>query len=107
MTAWVVDHVPLWGWVAGVIIALAVSYPYWAPIWALLPRPVKAALIAISAGAAAYLAGRRAGVESQKDRQAAQSAKAVEKAKEVEDEVRSRSKPDLDKSFDRWVRRDR
>ena len=107
MLSWIFDHVPLWGWAAGAIIALAVSYPYWAPIWTLLPKPAKAAIIAVAAGIAAYLAGRRAGVESQKDRQATQSAKAVEKAKEVENEVRSRSKPDLDKSFNRWVRNDK
>jgi membrane protein implicated in regulation of membrane protease activity len=102
----VFDNTPLWVWLVGVIAALAASYPLWLPIWAWLPSPVRAALIALVAVIGAYLAGRKRGADNEQQRQKDSNAAAVQTSNEVESEVRNRSKPDLDKSYDRWMRKD-
>lgn len=104
MFAWIFDHTPLWVWMLGGIGALAASHPLWLPIWGLLPKPAQAALIAMVAVIGAYLAGRKTGTDNAAQRQKDQNAQAVKTSNEVENEVARRPKPDLDKSFDRWVR---
>jgi hypothetical protein len=108
MFSWIFDHTPIWLWAVGVGAALAVSYSFWLPIvlpiWVRLPAPVKAALIALVAVIGAYVAGRKRGADNEQQRQKDSNAKAVQTSNEVENEVARRPKPDLDKSYDRWMR---
>ncbi len=57
----IIDNIPWWGYVLAAAVALGFLYPYAAPIWAILPRWLKVALIAIGGVFTAYIAGRNRG----------------------------------------------
>lgn len=61
MLAWLVDLIPWWIWAVIAAGALAASYPYWRPLWAVLPSPIKTAALVVLTGGLAYLAGRNSG----------------------------------------------
>lgn len=73
MLGWLLDLIPWWIWAAVAAGVLAATYTLWRPVWALLPSPVKAAVIVIATGGLAYLAGRNKG-----------AAGALQRAKEQE-----------------------
>lgn len=61
MLGWLIDLIPWWIWAVLAVGVLAATYTLWRPVWALLPSPVKAAVIVIATGGLAYLAGRNKG----------------------------------------------
>lgn len=102
--SWLLDHIPWWAWVVAVVGGLAASAPWWLPFWVGLPKPVKAALIAIGGGITAYLAGRNAGADAAKQRDRERDAKALKTRLEVENDIRGMPKPDRDRALDKWMR---
>ncbi|WP_371347043.1 hypothetical protein [Ancylobacter sp. IITR112] len=69
----VLDWTPWWLWAAAGGVLLLTTFPYWRPLWVLLPGPLRAGLIAAGAATLAYLAGRNTG-----------SAGALQRAREKE-----------------------
>jgi hypothetical protein len=61
MLGWIIDLIPGWVWWGAAFFALAATYPYWRPVWALLPTPIKIAVAAVVAAIPAYLNGRNKG----------------------------------------------
>lgn len=106
---WIIDHIPLWGWlvivfgVGGVILAYA--YPVLLPIWRMLPTPVKAGLITIGALILAFLGGRYRGRRNAEEEQRKRDAQALQKRTEVDHEVDKLTDTQTkDRLRDRWTR---
>ena len=89
----ILDSTPWWLWALAGAGILAATYQIWRPLWALLPSPVKAVLIASGAAALAYLAGRNKG-----------AAGALHRAKEQE---QARADDIIDRGTDARQRADR
>lgn len=98
------NYVPWWVWLVAAIIAAVLTYQFWLPIWAMLPRPVKVLVAAIAAVLTAYVAGRNKGSKDERDRRAKADAHAIQNRKDVDDEVRNLPTDDLDRRLDRWMR---
>ena len=110
MLGWLIDLIPGWVWWVAVFAALALTFPYWRPVWALLPTPVKIAVAAVVAAIPAYLNGRNRGASG-----ALQRAKEQEQAradKIIERGTAARQRADRDASSgrlrepDNWKRDD-
>ena len=102
--SWAFNFVPWWMWPVGLLVAAIVTWQFWAPIWALLPRPVKVALAAVGAVSVAYIAGRNRGSKDERDQRAKKDARAVQTRKETDDEVRNLPDADVDRRLDKWMR---
>lgn len=61
LLGFIVDNVPWWVWLVALAVLLAITWQAWRPIWALLPSPIKAAVLIIGTAVLAYLAGRNKG----------------------------------------------
>ncbi len=105
----VLDNTPWWAWAIAATAALAATYQLWMPLWALIPSPAKAALIAIGGAILAYLAGRNRGasgaVERERAKQDAATRKMIEEKKWIDDETAHLSDDVLDRDNARWVRK--
>ena len=105
----VLDNTPWWAWAIAAVTALAATYQLWMPLWALVPAPAKAALIAIGAAVLAYLAGRNRGaagaVERERAKQDAATQKVIQAKKEIDDETTRLPDDVLDRDNARWVRK--
>jgi len=101
---WIFDHIPYWVWLVGLGAALIATYPMWSAIWALLPRPVKLLLVALVAGAAAYLAGRNRGTKDAKAAQDKANAQATKRRLETNAEVTNLDPATRKREFDKWLR---
>jgi hypothetical protein len=102
--SWLFNFIPWWAWVVAAIIAAVLTYQFWLPIWAMLPRPVKVALAAIAAVLTAYVAGRNKGSKDERDRRAKADANAIKNRKDIDDEVRNRPAATVDRDLDKWMR---
>jgi|GEM_PF-2742585 len=102
--SWAFNFIPWWAWLVAAIIAAVLTYQFWLPIWAVLPRPVKVLLAAIAAVLTAYVAGRNKGSKDERDRRAKADANAIQNRKDVDDEVRNLPADDLDRRLDKWMR---
>ncbi|MFH1557653.1 MAG: hypothetical protein ABII76_22830 [Pseudomonadota bacterium] len=105
----VLDNTPWWAWAIAATAALAATYQLWMPLWALIPAPAKAALIAIGGAILAYLAGRNRGaagaVERERAKQDAAAQKVIQEKREIDDETAHLSDDVLDRDNARWVRK--
>jgi membrane protein implicated in regulation of membrane protease activity len=104
---YVIDHIPLWGWIVifGVpsIIAMYYLSPILLPIWRMLPTPVKGVLIAVGAGVLAYLGGRYRGRANAEEQERQRNADALRKRTEVDREVGNLTGSEAQKRLrDRW-----
>lgn len=103
----IVDHIPLWGWliIFGVPAAAALYYasPILLPLWRLLPAPVKAVLIGVGAAILAYLGGRYKGRADADEQERRRNAEAMRKRNEVDNAVDKKSSSQVQKDLrDRW-----
>lgn len=105
----VLDNTPWWAWAIAATAALAATYQLWMPLWALIPSPAKAALIAIGGAILAYLAGRNRGasgaVERERAKQDAATKHLIQEKREIDDETVHLSDDVLDRDNARWVRK--
>lgn len=104
MISYTFNLIPWWAWGVAIAAALIVTYQFWAPIWAMTPRPIKVAIAAIGAILGAYVAGRNRGSKDEREQRAKKDASAIQTRKEIDDEIRSLNPDDTDKRLDRWYR---
>ena len=100
--------IPWWVWAALVVVLMAAAMlyaPWVVALWARLPAWFRNGLVLIGTLGLAYLAGRNRGAADMKADQAKRDAQAVETRKEINNEVGALSDDDLDKRYDRWVRK--
>lgn len=97
----IVDNIPWWVYLVGVIVAAALTYQFWAPIWALLPKPVKIALGAVGAVFVAYIAGRNRGAANARARDKDRADNAVRNRNEVNQRVQNMTPKQVDEELDK------
>lgn len=105
--SWIIDNTPWWvymlilgggggallAFVPGVL-ALLVS------IWSMMPTKLKIAVGAVIAFIGVYLGGRYRGARNERDKTAAQDARATNVARETKDEVGKLSTSEVDKRLE-------
>lgn len=97
----IIDNIPWWAYVVAAIVALALTYQLWAPIWTLLPKPVKIALAGIGAIFTAYIAGRNRGAANARAQDKQRTQDALKKRLEVNQKVDSMTPSQIDKELDK------
>jgi len=97
----IIDNIPWWGYVLAAAVALGFLYPYAAPIWAIMPRWLKATLIAIGGLFTAYIAGRNRGAANARLADKEKNAKAVERRQEVNKSVDKMTPSQVDAELER------
>lgn len=105
----IVDHIPWWVYMVGGTIGIGALLwffsPVLIPLWNVLPTPVKAVLIGVSAAFLAWIAGRNVGRHNAEEGERRRNADALRKRTEVDREVTNMSgKQTEDKLRDRWSR---
>jgi hypothetical protein len=103
-TGWFFNFIPWWAWLVAALVAAALTVQFWAPIWAVMPSWMKAALIFIGAVLLAFIAGRNRGSKDERDVRKEADAHAVERRKDIDHEVANIDRPAADKRLDRWMR---
>lgn len=108
---YIIDHIPLWGWIVliGAPIGALLYFfsPILLPIWHMIPLPVRVALIGIGAAFIAFMGGRYKGRANAEEEERRRNAEALQKRTEVDNEVdRQTGKQTADRLRDRWTRRD-
>lgn len=111
MFDWIVDHIPIWGWVLiiglPVLVAFYFASPVLIPLWNITPRWLKLLLGAIGAVFLAFMGGRYRGHANAEEEERRRNAEALRKRQEVENETSKMSGGEIDKKLrDRWSRRD-
>lgn len=97
----IVDNIPWWGYVLAGLAALAFAYPYLAPVWALLPKPVKIVIGAVVAGFLAYIAGRNRGAANARLADKEKRDNAIRNRLEVADKVSKMTPTQVDAELDK------
>jgi membrane protein implicated in regulation of membrane protease activity len=106
---WIIDHIPIWGWVViiGVPVGALLYFfgPILLPLWRMLPLPVRLGIMAVGAAFLAFMGGRYRGRANAEDEQRRREAQAIQKRTEVDHDVDILSdKGRQDKLRDRWTR---
>lgn len=102
--SWLANYLPWWVLPVVAAVALVATIPYWTPIWAVMPRWLKTAIVAVSGGFTLYWMGRNKGSKDERDQRAKADAAAVETRSKVHDEISNLKPADRDKRLDRWMR---
>lgn len=102
--AW--DWLPWWLLVLAAFIILAFCWQFIAPVWAILPAPVKWLLGAIGAIFVAVQYGRNAGAKDAAKKRADDNANAIETRKQIDAQVEALppSAVDADLKRNKWMR---
>lgn len=98
--SWLFNHLPWWIWALVACVPIVIFWPYFMA----LPRPAKAALLALGGGIAAYFAGRNRGAKDVEDKQKIKDAKATRTRLETDREVDLLTPADRDRKFTKWLR---
>lgn len=105
---WMLDFTPWWLWLGGAAALLVFTYQIWAPIWALLPRPIKVAAGGLVAIGFAYLAGRNRGaagaLQRAKEKEAAHADAITDAARRARAGADARNVGDRLRDNDGWRR---
>lgn len=81
------NHVPWYVPVALVIIAAGFCWQWIAPLWAILPRPIKWAIAFIAAIVVAVQYGRNRGVASERERRKSLNERAIKQRDAIDEKV--------------------
>jgi hypothetical protein len=104
----ILDHIPLWAYlVFGGLVTATLLYffsPILIPLWQMLPRPIKSALILVVSVIGALLAGRYKGAKDERDAEARRNAAAIQKRTEVDADVSKLSNKDVKSGLSNWQR---
>lgn len=109
MTAlgWLLDALPWWLWLVGAAVLLVATYQLWAPVWVLLPRPLKVAAGGFVAIVLAYLAGRNRGaagaLQRAREKEAAHAEQITETARRARADADARNASGM-RDDDGWRR---
>lgn len=108
--SWIIDHIPLWAYVASaIVVSGAVFYffsPILIPLWGLTPKWVKILGGGILTILGAYLGGRYKGAQNERERTQEADKEAIQRRQEVNKDVAKVPDSDLDKQLGGWLRRD-
>jgi hypothetical protein len=102
--SWALNYVPWWVWPLVVVVIAAATFQFWAPIWAVMPKWLKAVILAVFALFTAFTAGKWRGAKDERDRRDQANANALKTRKEVDDAVANKSRADVDRDLDGWMR---
>jgi membrane protein implicated in regulation of membrane protease activity len=102
--SWALNYVPWWVWPLAVVVIAAATFQFWAPVWALMPKWLKAVILAVFALATAFTAGKWRGAKDERDQRAKADANALKNRKEVDDDVANNPRADVDRDLDQWMR---
>lgn len=97
----IVDNIPWWVYVVGALVALGLTYQFWAPVWALLPKPLKIALGAIGTVFVAYIAGRNRGAANARAADKERTNQALQRRADVNQRVDAMKPSEVDKELDK------
>lgn len=102
--AW--DWLPWWSFVIVAIVIIASCWQFIAPIWAILPAPVKWLLGLFAGIALAVQYGRNAGEKNAAKKRADDNANAVNTRKQIDAKVEAMPDRDVTADLDRnkWLR---
>jgi hypothetical protein len=98
--SWAANFIPWWVWPIALAVVVIAFLPYITPIWNMLPRPLKAAIIAVLGLFTAYWAGRNKGAKDERDKTKKQTDQAITKRQEVHDEVSKLTPSEVDRRLD-------
>ena len=104
--SWLWNVIPWWAFVTVGIILIAVFWNVITPIWAILPKPVKALIIFIGSIFVATQYGRNRGQQSERDKQAANDAHAIRNRDRIDEQVGNMQSGDVTRDLERnkWLR---
>jgi protein-S-isoprenylcysteine O-methyltransferase Ste14 len=102
--SWLFNFIPWWAWIVAAAVALGFTFQFWAPIWAVMPKWLKATIIFLASVAAAFIAGRNRGSKDERDMRQQADAHAVERRKDTDHEVANLDKPAADDRLKPWLR---
>lgn len=97
----IVDNIPWWGYVLAAAVALAFLYPYAAPIWAVLPRWLKVAIVSFGGLFTAYIAGRNRAAANARQADRERNAQAIQRRSEINKRVDNMKPSDVDAELDK------
>ena len=97
----IVDNIPWWGYVLAALVGVGFAYPYLAPVWALLPKPVKVAIGVAAAGFTAYIAGRNRGASNARLADKEKRDKAISNRLEVNQRVEKMTPTQVDAELEK------
>lgn len=95
------DNIPWWAYVVAAIVALAFTYQFWAPVWALLPKPVKVGLGVVAAAFTAFVAGRNRGAANARAADKERTEQALNRRLEVNKRVEHMTPSQVDAELDK------
>lgn len=98
------NAVPVWIWIVLAVVALAITVPYWLPVWLGLPRWIKGLIIVLGSLLVSYMFGRNKGFRDEQARREKASANAINNRNEVNDAITKMDAPAIDKRLDKWLR---
>lgn len=103
---WIWNAVPWYVPVIIAIILVGVCWQFIAPIWALLPRPIKILIGFIGSIFVAVQYGRNRGQQSERDKRAEQNATAIKTRDKIDAKVQAMPDSDVDSALRRnkWMR---
>lgn len=119
MNSWVVDHMPIWGWlltfagifgIPGIIVLL--FFPALIPaivetalkLWNALPSWARWLLGGLAGALIAYLAGRNQGHKNEVERQRQRNLRAEENRSKVDASVAGRTEKQQEQDWKSWQR---
>jgi hypothetical protein len=94
------NWIPWWVWPLLAAALVLAFLPYVAPVWAMLPRWLKAVIIAVGGLFTAYWAGRNKGAKDERDKTKKQTEQALRKREEIHNEVSKLPPSEVDKRLD-------
>lgn len=100
----VLDHVPWYAYAIAGGIALAVTIPYWLPVWNLLPTSVKWFLIMVVTAGLAYFGGRNKAAKDAALAREKADANAIANRQKIDGQIASTSDAGVLSSLDKWMR---
>lgn len=103
---WAWSFIPWWIFVVIAFVVIAFCWQFIAPIWAILPKPVKWLLGFVGAILVAVQYGRNKGEKAAQDKRAQDNAKAVETRKTIDAKVEAMPDADVTRDLERnkWMR---
>ncbi len=102
--SWVFNFIPWYAYVVAVIVILCLFWNVIAPVWVLLPKPVKFLIAAAALAFAAYVAGRNRGSKDERQMNQRRDANANITRDEIHAKIESLDRANVDSRLAKWMR---